>query len=250
MQPVEYDRMKCFESWYWWYRARRHDLISIARRLTLPATPRILDVGCGSGMNVTELARSINASGFGLDVSQHASRLWQDGEFQSCLGSANELPYEDNSFDLVMSADVIGCEGVSAERSISEMQRVVRTGGYLVLFAPAFQWLRSRHDVAVHSVRRFTRDGLQSMVQSAGFNVVRSTYRFFAFFPLIAMVRLCTKPFAKANSASPRSDLFPIPDFMNRILLTFATWEQAALGQVAVPFGTTVLIVARKGGSV
>lgn len=247
MRPDEYHTMREFENSYWWYRARRKDLLDTVRRLPLPASPRVLDVGCGSGLNLIELTQRCTATGYGIDASPHAAALWNgEPNVYRCLASANELPFEKNRFDLVVSADVIGCEGVDAGNAIHEMARVLKPSGYLVLFAPAYQWLRSRHDLAVHSVRRFTRAVLQRMVRSAGLSVLRSTYRFFLFFPMIAAVRLATRPFAGRNSRAACSDLRPLPEWINLSLHCIASWELSRLGHLALPWGTSVLIVARK----
>jgi SAM-dependent methyltransferase len=247
MQPAEYETMHDFERSYWWYRARRKDLIETVRSLPTPVSPHVLDVGCGTGYSLDELVGALSATGFGIDASPHAAALWNgDTLVYRCLASANELPFEDGRFDVVVSADVIGCDGVDAEKALREMARVLRPSGHLVLFAPAYQWMRSRHDRAVHSVRRFTRGHLQRMVLRAGFDILRSTYRFFLFFPMIAVLRLATKPLASRNDLASRSDLRPLPRWINRSLLALASWEMTRLGKLDLPWGSSVMIVARK----
>ena len=80
----------------------------------------------------------------------------------------NELPYADESFSVVAAVDLLQEASVKPDRAIREMARVLRVGGFLVVLAPAYQWMLSRHDAAVDSVRRFTRRELHDFALRAG----------------------------------------------------------------------------------
>jgi len=62
----------------------------------------ILDVGCGSGIITNELPEHISA--FGLDLSFAALRQVQQPK---CMGSIISIPFPDNTFDLVLTSDVL-----------------------------------------------------------------------------------------------------------------------------------------------
>ncbi|HMC91582.1 MAG TPA: SAM-dependent methyltransferase, partial [Allosphingosinicella sp.] len=52
MERIVYDRMAELDSRHWWYVARRDILAELIRRkVPLPADPRILEIGCGTGHN-------------------------------------------------------------------------------------------------------------------------------------------------------------------------------------------------------
>ena len=75
---------------------------------------------------------------------------------RGCRGSVNALPFSDDSFDAVVSADVLcHCRG-GPDGCPTELKRVLRPGGRLVVNMPAYQWLLSAHDRQVHNVRRLT----------------------------------------------------------------------------------------------
>jgi SAM-dependent methyltransferase len=285
MEPAEYAQLRAYEDWYWWFAAQRLNLLAALRELNLPRGSRVLDAGCGSGATLKALTCELGLCGHGMDVSGHAASSW-NGSCSSlrCRASVNSLPYAEHSFDAVYSVDVLGCSGVKRNAALGELSRVLRPGGSMVLLVPAYQWMLSAHDAAVHSVHRFTRSELADRVNRAGFEVVRVTHRFPFFFPVIAAVRLIRKvqlaSHAATLSAAPlaaiagnlpgrfpdqctgssmrpdwrpsghaiRSDLRPIPKWLNRLLLTVAQFEHVVTRNLNVPFGSTILLTARKVG--
>ncbi len=247
MEPREYTTLKAYEDWYWWYRAERELLIETVDRLGVRAGGKLLDAGCGSGRNAETLCQRLGLTGFGVDVSEHAAALWNgERNVRRCLGSVNRLPYVDNSFDVVVSVDVLECRQVDPAVSFQEMARVTREGGHVVVFAPAFPFLLSRHDVAVHSVRRFRRPDMRRLADSSGLAVRRMTYAFAAFFPAIASIKLARRINLPKSGAAARSDLEPLPRWLNRCLLSIARMEHRVTRHVDAPFGSTVVMVATK----
>jgi SAM-dependent methyltransferase len=247
MQAAEYERLRTFEDGYWWYVAQRNNLLGEIAQLKLPPGARVLDVGCGTGRNLIELVRALRVTGFGVDVSPHAAALWNGApEVHRCLASLNDLPYPQGRFEVVSSVDVLGCGGIDIPRAFSEMVRVLRGGGHLVLLVPAYQWMRSRHDDAVHSVHRFTRKELATLARTAGLTVARLTHRFPAFFPCIAALRLLRAIAPRDHEAKGKSDLRMIPEWLNQALLTVARVEYSMVRRRTVPFGSTILLVAQK----
>jgi len=250
MQATEFDKLATFEGWYWWYRAQRANLVETVRRLPLPRGAKVLDAGCGTGRNLAAIIGNVGADTYGIDVSLAAASIWQKGDVTGCCtGSVNDLPYPDATFEVVTSVDVLQEKSVDPRRAIGEMTRVLRVGGHLVLLAPAYQWMLSRHDVAVDSVRRFTRRQLVASVERASLTVEQATYRFGWFLPVIAGKRLWDKLAPGSATSSAESDLRPIPAWLNCALSFGARMEHHASRLISPPFGSTVLVVARKGAA-
>jgi len=253
MEPAEYKKLAAFESWYWWYIAQRENLIETILDLPLPGRPRVLDIGCGTGRNLFELGRRLPVRACGMDIVRPTATCWntegRTGRMSPparfCLASANDIPFADNAFDLAFAVDVLDCDGVDTPGAFCEIRRVLAPGGFLVAFVPAYQWLRSRHDRAVHSARRFSALCIRSIATDAGLPVLRVTYRFASFLPAIAAVRLAQRAVPR-RSMPPRSDLTPLPGWLNRVLLHTARWERRLFGRRFLPFGSTVMLVARK----
>jgi ubiquinone/menaquinone biosynthesis C-methylase UbiE len=114
---------------------------------------RALDVGCGDGRFTAELAAA-GASVVGVDVAEAAlerARTAHPGlEFQ-LVGIDADLPFADNSFDLVWASEVIEHIGDTA-RFLSELRRVLLPGGRLLITTPAHGRVR----LLVGGIERFS----------------------------------------------------------------------------------------------
>ncbi|MBL4683605.1 MAG: class I SAM-dependent methyltransferase [Nannocystaceae bacterium] len=92
-----------------------------------------LEIGCGTGL-IMERVKTFARSVKGIDISpgmlEHAKRRGLD----VCEGSATELPFEDESFDVVYSFKVLAHIS-EIDKALSEMARVTRPGGHLVFDA-------------------------------------------------------------------------------------------------------------------
>ena len=110
----------------YWYRlideaARRHP------------KGKVLEVGCGAGWEVVRWAQA-GMDVHGIDLSHAALDLARKNLAQKSLtadlqtGNAEELPYENDSFDVVASLGVLH-QTRSTEKAIREVHRVLRPGG-------------------------------------------------------------------------------------------------------------------------
>jgi SAM-dependent methyltransferase len=253
LETIEYDKLRRFERWYWWYRAQRESVLEAVASLGVGRDSRVLDAGCGSGANVEAIGRRFGARCVGVDFSNEAARLWAGVEgFSACRASVNEIPFGDGSFDVVLSVDVICCAEVRVASAVSEMARVLKPGGGMVLAVPAYQWMLSRHDEAVHCVRRFDGVGVRRLMEGVGVRVERAAHLMPTFFPLIAAVRLARKRrvghgVGAALRSDLRSDLTPLPRWLNGALYGVTRFERVVFGRRGAPFGSTILAVGRKG---
>ncbi len=98
-------------------------------------TRRILVDGCGVGMYVRHLAE-LGYNTIGLDIDfDRVKEGTQDGIEQLHTAACEHLPYPDNTFDALLSHEVI--EHVTDDRQAArEMIRVLRPGGRVILFCP------------------------------------------------------------------------------------------------------------------
>jgi SAM-dependent methyltransferase len=112
-----------------------------SRRLALPFLDfvgvadgeRVLDVGCGTGhLAAAAAAASCTSEVHGVDLAPvyiaHAKRHHPDARIMFRVGDACALPYDDHSFDRVLSLLVLHFVPRS-EAAIAEMRRVTRPGG-------------------------------------------------------------------------------------------------------------------------
>lgn len=108
----------------------------------LPKAARILDVGCGPSSWLWKLGMDP----VGVDVSPSYVKAFKSAGGIAHLGSADELPFPDKSFDAVWSFALFHhLDEATAQRTLSEMARVCCRPGYLFIFdsvMPETPWKR------------------------------------------------------------------------------------------------------------
>jgi SAM-dependent methyltransferase len=244
MNPAEYARMHELEDWYWWYVARRTAAARFLRDHAPPERPlRILDAGCGTG-GMLDLYRGwSDAVCVGTDLSAKALEYCRSrGHCSLTVSDITAMPFRAGSFDAVSALDVI--EHVrDDERAIGEMARVLRPGGILVASVPAYSFLWGPHDEALHHCRRYEATGFRELIHRSGLRVEKQTYLLTALFPLAAAGRLAARhrPTCEGGAQVPR-----VPSLVNQGLIGLMNLELAVARRVSLPFGLTVLAVARK----
>jgi SAM-dependent methyltransferase len=248
MEAVEYEVMYRCEEEYWWY-VGLHDLVTahIHQFLGDRRPVQLLDVGCGTG-KLLDRCRSYRP--FGLEYSREGVRFVQQRGLERVVrASACQIPFPDNTFDLVTSMDVIYHIAAPGDlQALREMRRVLKPGGLLLQNLPAYEWLRSHHDVAIHTQQRYTRRQLREMLREAGLQDVMMSYRNTALFPLAALMRGAQK-LVRPNppAAEAKSDLKTLPRLLNRALMLPLLIENRLIRRgVRFPFGLSVYSVAKK----
>ena len=131
------------------------------------ASSACLDVGCGAGYGAALLAGSC-AQVTAIDVSEeaiaYARRHYCRGNIDWMVQDACQLALDDSSFDLVVAFEVI--EHVpDAERFVSEVDRVLKDGGCLVLSTPVADSTHSHPENPFH-VREFLPADLKTLLSS------------------------------------------------------------------------------------
>ena len=120
---------------------------------------KVLDLGCGTGVILKEIS-SINSDVelFGLDLSENmiakaTQRLGTTATLS--VGDAENLPYADNTFDLVCCVESFH-HYPNPKKALSEINRVLKNGG---LFLLCDTWTRSPIRQILNFFIRFSSDG-------------------------------------------------------------------------------------------
>ena len=240
MEPAEYETMYQCEDAYWWYVGLRDLILSqIARFSRGRRNLSILDAGCGTG-KLLEVLNAFRA--YGVEFSSAALPFLRRRGLNSIVqASVCKIPFPDNRFDVVISMDVIyDVEAPGDQIALQEMSRVLKPGGMLLLNVPAYEFLRSRHDAAIHTKQRYTRARLREMVRQAKLRVKMITYRNTFLFPFAASVRLAQR-LCRQPTTVRQSDLRPLPGLLNRALTQLLFVENRLLHcGLRFPFGLSI----------
>lgn len=101
---------------------------------------RLLDVGCGTG-RFSERAHARGAEVVALDVGPNLLRqAMARADVRAVVGDGLRLPFRDQSFDVVVSSEMIE-HTTSPADAVREMARVLKPGGRLALTCPNRVWL-------------------------------------------------------------------------------------------------------------
>jgi SAM-dependent methyltransferase len=239
------------EDAHWWFASRTRALFCLLDEQLTDAGLRVLDVGCGAGNMIHHLTRY--GSVVGIDNNPVPLEIARQRGYDARLADARQMPFDDRSFDLVTALDVIEhCEDDA--QVLKECHRVCREGGVIAVTVPAFQTLWSSNDVINDHKRRYSRGELQAKLTGAGFQVRRTTYNNFFIFPaaaglILARRKTDTQPQLAAPSADREAyqvEMEPAAPPVNAILTGVGWLEAAALRVANLPFGTSLICVARK----
>ena len=225
---------------HWGFVALREFVVDTVTARLPPGT-RILDVGCSTGHVIAEIPDTYERTG--VDISARAIELARAArpDIRFAEASVENLPFDDGSFDAVLSTDVLSDKGVEDEAvALGELHRVLRPGGVLLIQLPAYAWLKGDYDDVVATARRYNARSLRRLLQTGGFVIEHLTYRVTALFPLAAIRRLV------ADSGSGNDLEVPRPA-LNRLLTRITRAENRFAVRHRLPFGLSVFAIAAAG---
>lgn len=244
MEQHTYGIMNNVEDSHWWFVGRRAILESFLQKIsnelrTANHELRILDVGCGTGANL-EMLKKFGAAE-GVDVSDDALEFCRKKGLKVHKGLAEELPFEDERFEVVTALDVV--EHLDDDiAGLKEMYRVLKTGGKTLIFVPAFMWLWGvQDDISNHRIR-YTKKQIVERLQKAGFTVERATYANFTFFAPI----LGGRTIMKITGLKPESENNVNISALNGVFGKIFSSEKYILNKFDFPFGVSIVIQASK----
>lgn len=241
MEAFAYSLIYETEKRHWWYRVRRLLVHALMKQHLSPAQNlSILDVGSGAGALLTELSPYGTVTG--TDNAQEAIKYCRARGVHVEFGELPHLPLKDGTFDVVLALDVLEHieDDLAAARDI---YRVIKDGGKVIIFVPAFMFLWGVTDRLGHHYRRYTRARLVSVLEEAGFSIVRATYFNTILFVPIATVRLLVKWLGITMKTENRMGT----SLFNGVLYGLFRVEVFLLRFMNFPFGVSCAVVARKG---
>jgi SAM-dependent methyltransferase len=245
MESINYRRMFDLEDHHWWFQAK----IDLMRRLVArhcphgpDREPRLLDIGCGTGLFLSQESRGKVA--VGMDFSEEALGFARRRGISNLVcGDSQTMPVASNSFDIVTAFDLL--EHVDDDAAlIAETRRVLRPGGIALIGVPAHPFLRGAHDDALHHKRRYSWDELDRLFDPTLWIRRRMTWTFASIYPIAGLVRSMRNVLPMSRNRIADTNLTPA--CLNRLLLEWHRLGNSWVEARNLPFGLSLLTVREK----
>jgi len=232
------------EANHFWYNGFRSYLLPVfAHAAAGRSRVRALDVGCGTGYNLGLLAR--HGSVVGLDLNERGLMLAREIGRPLVRARTERLPFDDATFDLVTSFDMMQCIPTDRE-AVREMARVAKPGGVVVISMAALEILHGDHSEVWQEYRRYTRASARALAEQAGLRVERVTFMFAVLFPVLLVSRGVQRLTRRYREVRDDTDITIPPAPINALLSGLLRVEAALSRRVGMPVGSSLLVVARK----
>jgi len=246
MEEFAYKEIFLNEEKYWWFLGTRNLIFSqIELFLNENRDLKILDVGCGTGIVIEKLKKYGEV--FGLDKSDSAIEFCKKRGLQNIVsGYATELPFNNDTFNLVTALDVLEHIGED-NKALSEIKRVLKKDGIAIITVPAFDFLWSSHDIALHHFRRYKLENFRNNILNFNFKILKISYYNFFLFGFIFVFRLLKKIFTKPQRKEElKTDIINVNKYINRFLISIFKIESNLLKKVNFPFGVSIISIIKK----
>jgi SAM-dependent methyltransferase len=247
---------------HYWHVHRRAVLLDALREVSAPSrTGRLLEIGCGIGTVTTHF----NQNGYVCDYGDYFENAVAIAKrrAEAKLGAEEAGKRRFMQVDATKELGLEGYQGMFLFDVIEHLpddllvmtnvRKAVEHAAdpFVIVTVPAFQFLWSPWDDVEKHKRRYTRRSLVDLLERAGFEVGRATYLFAPlFFAALGVkglrtIRDLVAPAPKAEHMSELSEAKNV-DILNKVVVTAHAPERRWLGgNRGLPFGTSVLAVAR-----
>lgn len=212
---------------------------------------RFFEIGCGTGDFIHTLSGESSLAITGSEVYLkgllYAKSCVPNVEFVQIDVTQNLV---DAEFDLIAAFDVI--EHVENDlAAIANMTQMLSESGKLIISVPQYQFMWSNIDEIVKHKRRYSRRDLIQKIEKNGLHVTFCTSFVCLLFPLMLASRLLDKKRPEELNATALEKRVTMPALLNWVFdLVMKIDETFIRCGVSLPFGGTLIAVAKKGDNV
>ena len=227
MEEALFTAHRDLEGRHWWFRGRRRAIVELGSLLAPPGGI-VVDVGCGTGADISAFPHTLVRHG--IDVSPTAIAFARenhsDVDFQVGVVPAAGAATVGKA-DLVLLCDVL--EHIDGDRAfLAALLSMMKPGARLLLTVPADPRLWSPHDEVYGHYRRYTRSTLAAAWEGAPARPILLAPFNRRLYPVARLARLASRMRGR-GWGSEASDLsLPRPMF-NRVLERIFAGETVAL---------------------
>lgn len=232
------------EAQNFWFRSR-NELIVWALKKYCKDFQSFLEVGCGTGFVLSGVAQVfpgttlLGSEIFTTGLRFAAERLPSVKFIQM---DARNIPYRDE-FDVIGAFDVL--EHIEDDVTVlREVRAALKKNGFLFITVPQHGWLWSTVDEYACHVRRYSASDLHTKLESAGFEIVRTTSFVSVLLPAMLLSRVKQR---HAQSDIDPADELKLSRGLNAFLYKVMQAEVGLISSgINLPIGGSRLVVAKR----
>jgi len=245
MKAHEYAAMFDAEQKHWWYQNLRNE-VAYWIQSTPAGKPgskkKLLDLGCGTGGMLSHVqSRFEGLAATGMDYYALALDFARQRTICPLVrGDVKKIPFNKETFDFIVCLDVLYTQEAypGFQKTLGDIYELLRENGIFILQLPAFEFLKSQHDLNCHGMHRFTANEIRECLHQAGFRRYKIYYRYNLLFGFAWFIR---KILQREENESHVIAPGPLINFLLHSYFTFESWLNK---KVPVPFGLSVFAVA------
>ncbi len=241
---------KSYESIYhsaedtnWWFKARQYFVYAYLQKHRFPSSARILDIGCGGGGLLSYLNKRGYTEIAGLDLSPEAIAFCHSRGLENVhVDDAQTIQtFKNESFDCIIASDVLEHLPNDAQ-ALSRWRELLKTGGILIIFVPAYQSLWSERDRVNNHFRRYTKSSLLSLTNTTSLKPLLTSYwNCCMLVPYTVLLKI--KAYTSEKIVTIRKE----ETIVNKILKLLLTIEnKLIIHGLSLPFGVSFLGIFKK----
>ncbi len=224
---------------HWWFRARRKILFSILKKHISSGNCSILEIGCGTGGNLSMLKKLGQVSAMEMNefsvnyASKNNSIPVKTGWLP------DNIPFT-KKFDVICLFDVL--EHIQNDQAaLKAAIKMLNPGGIIMLTIPAHKWLFGSHDKMHNHYRRYSSKDLKKKIAVSGIKLIRLSHFNFLLFPVLMITRafdLIVDPETALGYSTPNK-------ILNTILYSVFSLEKYLINKISLPFGGSVFAIVK-----
>jgi SAM-dependent methyltransferase len=235
----KYSEMSQIEGHHWWFTGRRFLLHSVLEDLQLDENTTILDIGCGTGGNLSMLQQFGTVYGAEMDDFSRDYARQTTGVEVEYGKLPDNIPFAEKQFDLICLFDVL--EHIEYDiDAMAALTSRLKEGGQIILTVPATKWLYGDHDKMFHHFRRYSLPEINEKILDSGLNPLEVSYFNTLLFPLAVLARLLDMISFGGNSTGMNTP----PQYINKLLYKIFISEKRILKKSWFPFGLSLIAIA------
>jgi SAM-dependent methyltransferase len=222
---------------WWWAKARR-EIVQQCMKEVITRDMNILEIGAGYGAMTGMLSHfgTVKAIEPYQDAVSYLQAKFNIKTYHGTFESFTET----TRYDLITCFDVL--EHIEDDKkALSKIATLVNDGGFLVLTVPAYKFLWNRHDEINHHYRRYSKKELIKKIPD-NLIIQKATYFNTFLFPMAIIDKMVLSKNKRSYSFDPNA-------VVNSILYRIFSAEKTALRFFSLPFGVSILLIAKKRNS-